>query len=131
MTHGERGGYREVEDDPLKVKSMDFAVRVVKLSRWLREEAKEFLIADQILRSGTSIGANLSEARYAASKKDFLSKCKISLKECSESMFWLEHLFKSGIVKRSQVASLQNDCHELRLLLSASCRTVEKGLVDK
>ena len=122
---------REVNDDPLKVKSMDFAVRIVRLSRWLRNEKKEFAIADQILRSGTSIGANLSEARYAASRKDFLNKCKISLKDCAETMFWLELLFRSGIAEESLMTSMLNDCREIRLLLSASCRTIEKGLVTK
>ena len=122
---------RETNDDPLKAKSMDFAVRIVRLSRWLRSERKEFAIADQVLRSGTSIGANLSEARYAASRKDFLNKCKIALKECSETMFWLELLFKSGIAEESQMISMINDCREMRLLLSASCRTIEKGMVNQ
>ncbi|MBP5509738.1 MAG: four helix bundle protein [Kiritimatiellae bacterium] len=131
MKTGRTDGGRAAKDDPLKVKSMDFAVRIVKLSRWLRNEKKEFSIADQIVRSGTSIGANLSEARYAASRKDFLNKCKISLKECSETMFWLELLFKSGIAEESQMISMLNDCREMRLLLSASCRTIEKGLVNQ
>jgi len=131
MTNETTDEYRKAKDDPLRDKSMDFAVRIVKLSRWLRNVKKEFSIADQILRSGTSIGANLAEAKFAASRKDFLNKCKISLKECSETMFWLELLFRSDIAEESQMTSMLDDCHELRLLLSALCRTIEKGLSTK
>lgn len=68
-----------MKESPLRNKSLDFAVRVVQTSRTLREEKREFALADQFLRSGTSIGANLSEAAFAPSSKDFLNKCKISL----------------------------------------------------
>ena len=67
----------EMKEDPLKEKSLAFAVEIVKTAKRLREESREFALADQLLRSGTSIGANLAEARYAASKRDFLAKCKI------------------------------------------------------
>ena len=116
------------EDDPLKEKSMAFAVRTVKLARWLREEKKEFSLADQILRSGTSIGANLAEARQAASRKDFLAKCKISLKECSETLFWLELLNRSDLLSPAQAKSLATDCNDIRRLLAASCKTLERNL---
>lgn len=125
----EKEGIKGVEkEDPLKRKSMDFAVRVVELSRWLREEKKEFSIADQILRSGTSIGANLAEAKYASSKKDFLNKCRISLKESSETLFWIELLVKSGLATRDQMKAIYKECNELRRMLSATCVTIEKGL---
>ncbi len=116
------------EDDPLKEKSMAFAVRAVKLAKWLREEEKEFSLADQILRSGTSIGANLSESRYAASRKDFLAKCKISLKECSETLFWIELLEHSGLIASAQAKSLSADCNDIRRILAASCKTLEQNL---
>jgi four helix bundle protein len=116
------------EDDPLKGKSMAFAVRAVKLAKWLREEKKEFSLADQILRSGTSIGANLSESRYAASRKDFLAKCKISLKECSETLFWIELLEHSGLIASAQAKSLSADCNDIRRILAASCKTLEQNL---
>lgn len=99
------GGVRE---DALKAKSMAFAVRIVKLAKWLREERKEFSLADQMLRSGTSIGGNVSEAHYASAKRDFLNKCRIALKECAETLFWLELFANSGLVD--------------------SCKTAEKGL---
>ena len=116
------------EDDPLKEKSMAFAVCSVKLARWLREEKREFSLADQILRSGTSIGANLAEARHAASRKDFLAKCKISLKECSETLFWIELLERSDLLSHDQSKSLAADCNDIRRILSASCNTLERNL---
>ncbi|MBQ9432240.1 MAG: four helix bundle protein [Kiritimatiellae bacterium] len=116
------------DDDPLKTKSMDFAVRIVKFSSWLRTKKKAFSIADQILRSGTSIGANLAEARFASSKKDFLNKCKIALKECSETLFWIELIVKSDLINQEQAESVFKDCQELQRMLSATCATFEKGL---
>ena len=118
----------KTEDDPLKEKSMACAVQVVKLARRLREEKKEYSLADQILRSGTSIGANLSEARYAASRKDFLAKCKISLKECSETLFWLQLLERSELIEPAQSKSLSADCNDIRRILAASCKTLEQNL---
>ena len=117
-----------MKDDPLKEKSMAFAVRIVKLSKWLREEKKEFSLADQVLRSGTSIGANLAEARFGSSKKDFLNKCKIALKECSETQFWLELFERCGLLAPHQTSSLSADCKELLRLLVSSCKTLEKGM---
>ena len=107
---------------------MAFAVRIVKLAKWLREERKEYSLADQILRSGTSIGANVSEAHYASSRRDFLNKCKIALKECAETLFWLDLFEKSDLADSRHVQSMTTDCSELRYLLSAICKTVEKGL---
>ena len=116
------------KEDPLRRKSMDFAVRIVGLPRWLREEKREFSIADQVLRSGTGIGANLAEAKYAFSKKDFVNKCRISLKESSETLFWIELLVKSGLATREQEKSVYGECNSLRRMLSATCITIEKGL---
>ena len=116
------------EEDPLKDKSMAFAVQGVRLARWLREEKKEFSLADQILRSGTSIGANLAEARHAASRKDFLAKCKISLKECSETLFWIELLERSDLLPPDRAKMLSADCNDIRRILSASCKTLERNL---
>ena len=116
-----------MKDDPLKEKSMAFAVRAVKLARWLREEKKEFSLADQVLRSGTSIGANLAEARYAASRKDFLNKCKIAQKECAETFFWIQLLRRCDYLSTEQAKSLADDCDELRRILSATCKTIENN----
>ena len=119
---------RRMKEDPLRTKSMAFAVRIYRLSKRLRDERKEFSLADQILRSGSSIGANLAEARCAASKKDFLNKCKIARKECVETQFWLEFLGNCDLVDEAEQTSFLTDCLELRRLLSATCQTLEKGL---
>jgi len=117
-----------MKEDPLKEKSLAFAVEIVKVAKRLRDESREFALADQLLRSGTSIGANLAEARYAASKKDFLAKCKIALKECSETLFWIELLERSDLLSRDQSNSLAADCNDIRRILSASCKTLERNL---
>ena len=81
-----------MDDNTINNKSKRFAVRVVKLYKYLCEEKKEFVLSKQLLRSGTSIGANIAESECAISKKDFLSKIYIALKECSETMYWLDLL---------------------------------------
>lgn len=114
-----------MKDDPLKEKSLAFAVEIVKAARQLREGSKEFALADQLLRSGTSIGANLAEARYAASKRDFLAKCKISQKECAETSFWLQLLARCELLPPDRIQALSDSCAELRRMLSATCKTLE------
>ncbi len=107
---------------------MDFAVRVLALARVLREEHKEFSLADQFLRSGTAIGANLAEAAFATSRKDFLAKCKIAQKECAETRFWLDLFVRSGIFPDSRLSSLRDSCQELLKMLVATCKTTEERL---
>ena len=115
----------EMKEDPLKEKSLAFAVEIVKTAKRLREESREFALADQLLRSGTSIGANLAEARYAASKRDFLAKCKIAQKECAETSFWLQLLARCELLPEDTIRPLTDACAELRRMLSATCRTIE------
>ena len=79
----------------VKDKSFDFAVRIVKLCRYLREEKKEFVLSKQVLRSGTSIGANVAEAQKAQSRPDFNAKLNIALKEANETYYWLRLLYKT------------------------------------
>ena len=111
----------------LRQKSKAFASRIVKLGRYLQETQKEFILSKQVIRSGTSIGANLAESQYAASKNDFVNKLRIALKECAETMFWLELLEENGYLGDSEFLSLKDDCRELLKLLVSSVRT----LVDK
>ena len=120
-----------MKESPLRDKSMDFAVRIVALSRALRDERKEFALADQVLRSGTSIGANLAEAAFAPSKKDFVNKCKIALKECSETRFWLELFARCRFFEPGRLSPLQAECEELRKMLSATCKTAEERIASK
>ena len=112
-----------------KVKSKLFALRIIKLYRYLCDEKKEFVLSKQILRSGTSIGANLAEAECAISKKDFLAKVYIALKECSETRYWLELLFESGYMDEKSFSSIYADCNELMKILSASTKTLKSNNV--
>ncbi len=104
-------------------KSLAFSKRIVNLYRHLCNEQKEYVLAKQILRSGTSIGANLAEARYGISKKDFLSKVYIALKECAETAYWLELLYSTDYLSEPEFRSLLADCEELRRMLSATTKS--------
>ena len=104
-------------------KSKEFAIRIVNLYQYLKDEKKEYVLSKQILKSGTSIGANLSEAIYGISKKDFLSKIFISLKECAETLYWLELLYKTSYLSNVEYDSLYKDCTELVTLLTAIAKT--------
>ena len=108
----------------MEAKSKHFSVRIVRLYQYLSGERKEYILSKQLLRSGTSIGANLAEAKYAASRNDFLAKQYIALKETAESLYWIELLFQTGYLTKSQFESLYRDADELRRLLSASTKTL-------
>ena len=101
------------------IKSKQFAIRMVKLYRYLNDEKKEFILSKQMLRSGTSIGANITEAEHGISKKDFLAKMYIAYKECAETMYWLELLHESDILTDQEFNSVYSDCKELKKLLSS------------
>ena len=105
-------------------KSKTFAVRIVKLYRFLCDEKKELVLSRQLLRSGTSIGANLAESECAISRNDFLAKVYIALKETSETQYWLELLYKTDYLSQNQFESLAKDAEELRKMLSATTRTM-------
>ena len=109
----------------LEEKSQKFAIRIVNLYKYLVNEKKENVMSKQVLRSGTSIGANIAEAQYAQSKADFLSKMHIALKEASETKFWLNLLYSTSYINNSHT-SIMNDCDELLKLLTATCKTTKK-----
>ncbi len=111
-----------------KDKSKAFALRIIKLYHYLCVRKREYIISKQILRSGTSVGANLSEAECAFSKNDFLYKQYNALKECSETRYWLELLHESGYLTDKQFDSIYQDCIELIRLLSASTKTIREEL---
>ena len=104
-------------------KSLAFSMRIVNLYRYLCSEHKEFVISKQILKSGTSIGANIAEARYEISRKDFISKIYVALKECAETLYWLELLYSCDYLSSEAYESLHQDCEELRRMLSATTRS--------
>ena len=111
---------------PLQEKSYAFAVRIVRLYRYLVHEKGEYVLSRQILRSGTSIGANAAEGRYAVGARDLRAKLIISLKECEETLYWLNLLKDTGYLTEAQFFSLDRDCQELRRLLTSSVKTLQK-----
>ena len=106
-------------------KSKDFAVRIIKLTRYLQEDKHEYVLSKQILRSGTSIGANARESNNAQSRADFLSKLSIALKEADETLYWLELLVESDIISKSQFESLNDNLTEIIAMLTASIKTTK------
>ncbi len=100
-------------------KSFSFAVRIVNLCRHLHDEKREYTISKQLLRSGTSIGANISEAQQAQSRADFVSKLSIALKEASETNYWLRLLHATHYLSEVEFNSIYNDCRELERILTA------------
>jgi len=107
-------------------KSRKFAIRIYNLYKQLCDEKHEFVLAKQLLRSGTSIGANLCEAQYAVSKKDFLAKTTISLKECAETEYWLDLLKETNLISSTEYDSIIKDCKDILHILIASVKTSKK-----
>ena len=116
-----------VNENAIKAKSMAFAKRIVKVYRYLCDEKKEYVLSNQLLRSGTSIGANIAEAQYGSSRKDFLAKLYIALKECAEALYWLELLYSCDYFTDLEYTSLQHDCEELLKLLSSITKSTRDG----
>ena len=114
-------------DSIVKDKSKKFAVRIVKLYQYLSEEKREFILSKQLLRSGTSVGANVREALQGQSKADFIAKMSISLKEISETEYWLELLFETGYLSKEQYTSIEADCKELVKMLTSIVKTSRKN----
>lgn len=108
-------------------KTVDFAVRIVKFYKYLCDEKKEYVLSKQILRSGTSIGANVRESKNAQSKPDFISELNIALKEADETQYWLEILVKSDLIKEDQVARLNADLKEIIAILVTSIKTLREN----
>ena len=115
-----------MNDNVIENKSFDFAVRIVNLHKHLSSEKKEFVLSKQLLRSGTSIGANVSEALRGQSKADFLAKMSIALKEANESHYWVRLLYKTDFLTEQEFNSIENDIIELIKILSSICKTSTK-----
>ncbi len=115
-----------MKENKLAEISMDFAVEIINLVKRLKAD-RESVISNQIGRSGTSIGANIHEAKYAQGKRDFISKLEIALKEASETGYWIELLFRSGYIEEAEYRSLSAKCTTLRVMLIASCRTAKEN----
>ncbi|MCK9426183.1 MAG: four helix bundle protein [Ignavibacteriaceae bacterium] len=116
------------EQNVLKEKSYQFAIRIVKLYHFLKEEKKEFTLSKQILRSGTSIGANVEEATGAQSKKDFYMKLNIAYKEARETHYWLRLLHDTNYIDEKQFNSIIIDCDELLKISGTIIKTMKSKL---
>ena len=115
-----------MENNVIVDKSKSFALRVIKLSKYLTNDKSEFVLSKQILKSGTSIGANVKEAIRAQSKPDFYSKMNIALKEASETEYWLELLFESEYITSQEFNSIYPDCEEIIKILVSITKTQNK-----
>ena len=107
-------------------KSFDFSVRIVKLCKYLQSEHKDYILSKQLLRSGTSIGANISESQQAQSRPDFINKLNIALKEACETDYWLRLLHKTDFLTDEQFLSIFSDCQELERLLTTIIKTTKE-----
>ena len=113
-------------DSVLRNKSKEFAKAIVFLCRALKQNGIESVLINQLLRCGTSVGANIHEAQYAQGAKDFISKFEIALKECNESEYWLELLYETNSISKTEFDDFQKKCIELRRMLVASVTTLKE-----
>ena len=116
-----------MKDNVILNKSFEFSVRIVNLYKYLTLQQKEFVMAKQILRSGTSIGANSEEANAGQSKKDFIAKMSIVLKEARETSFWLRLLYQTEYIDNKMFDSLFEDCQEIIAIVTAIIKTARNS----
>ncbi len=116
-----------MKDNVITEKSKSFSLKIINIYKSLCEDKREFVLSKQLLRSGTSIGANITESNYAQSEADFLSKMHISLKEAAETSYWLDLLYQSNYIDKKDYDSLYPDCIEIIKILTS----ITKSLKDK
>lgn len=117
-----------MRENVVKNKSFDFAIRVVKLSQFLCDQQKEFVLSKQLLRSGTSVGAMVREAEHAETKKDFIHKMAIAQKEINETMYWLELLFQTEYLNKEQFESVNTDALEIIKIITSIIKTAKANI---
>ena len=117
-------------DNIIKVKSFDFGVRCIKLYTYLKDNKREYDLSRQLLRSGTSVGANVKEGIYAQSRADFIAKFSIAKKEAVETEYWLELLEATDFLSPQEATSMLNDCRELIKLLVSICKSAGHRVFD-
>ena len=115
-------------DSPLIIKSKEFALQIIKVCNFIKQTKKESVLTNQLIRSGTSVGANIREAFYGHGTADFIAKLQIALKECSESEYWLELLIESGYYDNNDILE---KCIEVKKLLVTSINTAKVNLISK
>ncbi|MBS5876061.1 MAG: four helix bundle protein [Prevotella sp.] len=113
-------------DSPLHNKSYDFAIRIVNMVKYIKCSDKEYALTNQVLRSGTAIGALVREAEYAQSASDFINKLSIALKECNETLYWLNLLRDTSYIGEKEAQSVISDCRELLAMLITSVKTAKQ-----
>jgi len=118
-------GVSESQENPIKDKSFEFALKIIKLYQHLQDQ-REYVLSKQLLRSGTSIGANIEEATAAESRRDFLHKLAIASKEARETNYWLRLLLQSGMAKSTDIDPLLEASNELVRMLTAAVKTTSK-----
>ena len=119
-----------MSESKLRTQSMDFAVSIIQLVKRLKNQ-KEYIISNQIGRSGTSIGANIREAQYAHGRADFIAKLQIALKEANETGYWLELLCKTGYLSGSEYKALDSSCTSIRVMLISSINTAKGNIAQE
>ena len=112
--------------ETVSIKSRQFAVRIVRLYQYLCDEKKEYVLSKQLLRCGTSIGANISESTCAFSQREFLAKMYIAFKECNETLYWLGLLYDTDYLTDQEYESIRADCEELHKKQAAITKTTDK-----
>ncbi|MBO4564409.1 MAG: four helix bundle protein [Bacteroidaceae bacterium] len=122
---------KETDDNLIASKSKAFALRCIKAYQYLTTEKKEYVLSKQLLRSGTSIGANVKEGLRGQTKPDFASKMSIALKEASETEYWIELLNESGILSEKESKSLHDDCVELIRILTTIVKSAYDAINNK
>lgn len=116
------------KDDVLRRRSYDFAIRTVNMVKFLREYKCEYVLCKQVLRSGTAIGALVSEGEFAQSSADFVNKLNVALKEANETKYWLNLLHDTEYIEQEAFESMENDCNALIAILVASIKTLKSKL---
>ena len=115
-----------MKNNIIEFKSFEFAVRIVNLYKYLTHKKKEYIMAKQLLRCGTSIGANVAEAQKAQSKADFHTKMNIAMKEANETYYWIRLLYRTSYLSGEEFTSLEKDIKEMIAIITAICRTTDQ-----
>lgn len=113
-------------NSPLHRKSYEFSIRIINMVKYIKCSAKEYALTNQVLRSGTAVGALVREAEFAQSSSDFINKLSIALKECNETFYWLNLLRDTEYITDKEAESILQDCNELLAILISSVKTVKE-----
>ena len=116
-----------MNNSPLIDKSKVFALEIIKVCNYVKQSKKETVLTNQLIRSGTSVGANIREAFYGHGRADFIAKLQIALKEANETGYWLELLYKTNYIREEQYNSLESKCKSLRAMLVSSINTAKNN----